>query len=88
MISKIEILSDDGLECVAYDFYLLEREMKFVLNYYCEAKRQTKRHSFKAVKIWNKLDTRRNNAERPYVTNEIQQKVIDAFMRSLKFEHN
>ena len=83
---SVEEISDDGLTCHQTEFWLDKRYRKFVLNAFYIKKRKTKRHHFKAEKIWNRCDQRHNNTERPFVTSSTKQKVLDVFIASIKFE--
>ena len=70
-------------------FWFDERTRTFNLDNYYKQNRKTKRHDFKAVKIWSRLDKRHDTIkEKPDVPEHVKEKCLDVFMKSIKFEES
>lgn len=83
---SVEITSSDGMSEHEFIFWLDERDRTFKLDLYYYKEKETRRHCFKVIKKWNRLDQRSNNTKKPEVTDFIRQKAREAFCNSLKFE--
>ncbi|MBW4460465.1 MAG: hypothetical protein KME47_09520 [Nodosilinea sp. WJT8-NPBG4] len=81
---KLEYPSDNGLSLVEYRFYLMDTIL--YLDDYTEYNRPSKRHSFKSVKSYARLDKRRSTIDVSEVplTEEIKQDALNAYISKLQ----
>jgi hypothetical protein len=56
-----ENLSDDGLTGVRWTFVRLDNQL--VVDSYEEVQRETRRHRFKVIRYWSRLDSRRRHRD-------------------------
>lgn len=58
-----------------------------VLNSYFEMERETKRHKFKVIKRWSRLNSRDNNTSKPDLDLDIQTEAVSYFRQLVKMEN-
>ena len=83
MNDSVELNEDSlcGLFRKRYRYYLLGNIL--TLDYYSEDERRTKRHKFRAVKLWTRLNGRASTMDRPIVRRDIRVAVIDRFLSEM-----
>ena len=79
------VIQDDLIE-YEFVFWFDDRNRTFVLDAYYKRERATRRHSFKAIEYWNRVDKRARNIEKPFVSSCVKQQALDNFVSSLKIE--
>mgnify|MGYP000613084300 CR=1 FL=1 len=78
--------TEDELNCEVYTFWFDDSRSLIKLNNFYIQSRATKRHHFRSSKVWSKLDGRRNNIERPVVSDEIKAMAMKSLLNHIKFE--
>lgn len=77
----VERVSDDGLQRIAYRFWLrTDHGMLLVLDWYERSGRASKRHCFRVGNYWTRTGDKRNPAclrERPVVPDEVAEVAIE-----------
>lgn len=81
MLPKIEVsITQNDLEFETYIFHLIEKSKpKIVLNEYFRQSRLSKRHKFRTVFYWSRLDKRKNNIE-PVLSEGVKQLAREELM--------
>ena len=60
---ELEIKADDGLSRDVWYFYFDDRYFRLYVDSYSKEERQSKRHGFKIIKRYSRLDQRNNSLE-------------------------
>jgi hypothetical protein len=76
--------SDDGLSRIRWRFYFSDR-MMLIVDGYEEAARKTKRHGFKVVRFWLRLNSRNNSMEKSAVpfTQEVAERAKQELFKKI-----
>lgn len=79
----IEKLSEDGLHCIRWCFYLLNSTL--VVDSYAEMSRESRRHKFKIDQNWERLHSRNNLMRKAQVplTPEVMAEAKAAYIEKL-----
>lgn len=81
---EVFIREDDGLSQAVWLFWYHQNIHKLVLKIYAYQTRPSTRHKFTTQKLWDKLDSRRSNTERPsYIPDAVAFAAKDMFSSSL-----
>ena len=86
MTLKAEITEDiSDTERVVWSFIWWDERDGVLLNKWSRQQRKTKRHKFKPVGTWSRLDTRDNNVVKPQVSAELAFKAVQEIRDMIKY---
>lgn len=83
-IVSYEQSADDCLECKFWQFIAL-RGMRFELDMYTKYVRKSKRHGWKCVDFWSRIESRRCTIDKPAIPIEVKYGVRQSIISEIDF---
>ncbi len=83
--SNVQVIVDpSALSRRVLEFRLFDASM--VLDYDADEERQTTRHKFKVVRLWERIDQRFNTMQRRDVPEHAIQQALEQFRQQIRYE--
>lgn len=87
MSINIEVVElDNGSDLLRTVWRFWQSDYRITLSSVLEQERHTRRHGWRTVGSWSRLDTRSNNIARPEPPESIKQRALAQLMGDLRFE--
>ena len=85
MINRIRHETEDSEKLSATVIIYWFSDKGLVLDQFITMKRDTRRHKYKNIKIWNRLDHRDSNIEKPKISETIKAEILEEARSKINF---